>query len=188
MLNAEQFEYFKEKYQKLIYKISHKISGDNAIASVEDNIQDLWIALFDAIDGFEKQGEGQNGKLEDFIGTVAFDKYLKTCLWTRKHNKGKHITKKRGLTSGTVDVFEHGDALNVTDRTITPDFEIFIEEFADKLSFEEMQIIQEVIGDPDLIHPSGRVNVSQLARSLKKPGYKIRQILKEMSEKFKNEF
>ena len=53
-MNDKQLELIEEKYGRLIHKIGHWISGDNAIASHDDNTQDIWIAAMEAIRGYEK--------------------------------------------------------------------------------------------------------------------------------------
>ena len=76
-MNDKQLELIEQKYGKLIHKIGHWISGDNAIASHDDNTQDIWIAAMEAIRGY---GKKENQTFDQFWGSVGFDKYLKTCL------------------------------------------------------------------------------------------------------------
>ena len=66
-MNERQLELITEKYGKLIHKIGHWISGDNAIASHEDNTQDIWIAAMEAIRGYAKK---ENQTFVQFWGTV----------------------------------------------------------------------------------------------------------------------
>ena len=102
MLTNDQWTKIDKKYAKLMYKISHQISGDTAIANFDDNLQDIRIAAMDAVVGFEKQNGGANGKFDDFWGSKGFDQYIKTCMWTKKNNKGAKITKKAPILKGTV--------------------------------------------------------------------------------------
>ena len=98
MLTDQQVELIEEKYGKLIHKISNWISGDNMISSHDDNVQDLWLAVMEAVRGYSKK---ENQVFEEFWGSRGFDKYLKTCLWNLKNNKGAKITKKYPVTKNT---------------------------------------------------------------------------------------
>lgn len=189
MLTEKEFSFLREKYEKLMYKISRRISGDKAIASIDDNMQDLWIALMEAVGGFEKQNNGANGSIEEFINTEGFNKYLKTCLWHTKSSKGKAITKKAPILENTVDVFEFHEALGLAEEQApVAEFNLSHEQFKGKLTSDENAIVQAVLSDPNLIWESGKVNVTALSKTIGKPGHQIRKILAEMSVKLKNEF
>jgi len=103
-----------EKYDKLIWSIARKISGDIATSSLEDNYSDLWLAVFEAIEGFTKQNNYSNGAIEDWIDSRSFDKYLKTCLWNKKNHKGKQIANKYHIHRDTVPTHLE-EVLNVSD-------------------------------------------------------------------------
>ena len=62
MITDEQWQLIDEQYGMLLAKICHQISGDNALCSFDDNLQDLRIAAIDAVDGYERQNGGANGK------------------------------------------------------------------------------------------------------------------------------
>ena len=51
------YDILREKYDRLCWSTAYKISGDNAIASLEDNYQDLWMSIYEAIKGFTKQND-----------------------------------------------------------------------------------------------------------------------------------
>ena len=91
-MTADQIhEIIEEKWSGLIWTIAYKISGDLATSSLEDNYQDLWLAAYEAIEGFTKQHNYTNGPVETWIRSSAFNKYIKTCLWNKKNHKGKQI-------------------------------------------------------------------------------------------------
>ena len=103
MLTNDQWDKIDQKYGKLMYKISYQISGDDkATSSFEDNLQDIRLAAMEAVMGFEKQNKGANGSFDEFWGSKGFDQYIKTCMWTKKNNKGAKITKKAPILKGTV--------------------------------------------------------------------------------------
>ena len=105
-----------EKYDKLIWSIARKISGDTATSSLEDNYADLWLAAFEAVEGFTKQNDYSNGPVEEWIETIPFDKYLKTCLWNKKNHKGKQIANKYHIHRDTVPTHLE-EVLNVSDSS-----------------------------------------------------------------------
>tara|TARA_Y100001951_G_scaffold86504_1_gene76921 strand:- start:367 stop:999 length:633 start_codon:yes stop_codon:yes gene_type:complete len=109
-------EIISEKYDKLIWSIARKISGDVATSSLEDNYADLWLAAFEAVEGFTKQNDYANGPIEDWIETRPFDKYLKTCLWNKKNHKGKQIANKYHIHRDTVPTHLE-EVLNVSDSS-----------------------------------------------------------------------
>ena len=109
-------EIISDKYDKLIWSIARKISGDVATSSLEDNYADLWLAAFEAVEGFTKQNDYANGPVEDWIETRSFDKYIKTCLWNKKNHKGKQIANKYHIHRDTVPTHLE-EVLNVSDSS-----------------------------------------------------------------------
>jgi len=110
-------EIISEKYDKLLWSIARKISGDNsATSSLEDNYADLWLAAFEAVEGFTKQNDYANGPVEEWIETRPFDKYIKTCLWNKKNHKGKQIANKYHIHRDTVPTHLE-EVLNVSDSS-----------------------------------------------------------------------
>jgi len=90
-LTDKEWALYEERYGKLMHTIAMKISGDDAIASHEDNYADLCVAALESIEGFEKKtGE----KFKAAINNKLFDQYTKTVLWNRKAKKGIPLTKK----------------------------------------------------------------------------------------------
>lgn len=184
-MNDKQMQLIEEKYGKLIHKIGHWISGDNAIAEHDDNTQDIWIAAMEAIRGYSKK---ENLTFDEFWGSVGFDKYLKTCLWNVKNSKGAKITKKFPITKGTVDVMGNEEVLQKEDLSlIDPETEIFIEEINELLTKDQANIIKYVLDDPRFIKPSGKVNVNALATTLGKTWSEVNIILSQIGTKIGNE-
>jgi len=177
----QQWEFILEKYDGLMWKIAHNISGDNAISALEDNYQDLCVTALNAIRGFEKKtGE----KPEDFLDTVMFNKYIKTCLWNLKANKGANITKKYPLTKRVMSMFGNTEALKVEGKTLetTTENEIFIKEISSVLSKVEQEVLNVLVDDPGLLKPSGTVNISKLSRVINKSWAETQRIVKALSD------
>jgi len=184
----QQWELILEKYERLMWKIAHNISGDNAIASLEDNYQDLCVAAMDAIQGFQKK----TGKTFDEFwdseewGRI-FDKYIKTCLWNLKNNKGAKITKKYPITKKTVNLADSEEILLMagSDDGAMED-KVFLSEVGRSLDDDQKECLRALVNDPRLLHPSGKVNISKLARHLDKPWLHTDQIVESISKIINN--
>ena len=153
------------KYDRLIWTIAHKISGDAATSSLEDNYADLWLAAFEAIEGFTKQHDYANGPVEEFVRTKAFDKYLKTCLWNKKNHKGKQISNKYEIHRDTVPThFE--EALNVCCPNSGSGSDVF-DELNVSLGKGESSVVATLLGDPEkYLTAKGKIKISPLQRKL----------------------
>lgn len=187
MNNAQQ-QLIEDKYGRLIHKIAGHISGDKALASHEDNVQDLWIAAMDAIAGYEKQNGGANGTFDEFWGTQGFDRYLKTCLWTSKNNKGRNITKKVNINRDVVSISEHEEVLTIVDESgLDPEFDVFIDEMMDRLTTEEALLLDILIKNPSVLTAQGKVKVSPLAKRLGRCSEYTSTVLDSLSQKIQNQ-
>tara|TARA_R110000782_G_scaffold102791_7_gene190227 strand:+ start:9344 stop:9910 length:567 start_codon:yes stop_codon:yes gene_type:complete len=185
-LTSEQWEKVDDKYSKLMYKICYRISGDNAISSFDDNLQDMRLAAMEAVIGFEKQNEGANGKFDDFWGTKGFDQYIKTCLWTKKNNKGAKITKKWPITKGTVST-DKEEVLNLEDASASPYDTLFIEEFSEMLDGQQKEVINFVVQDPTLIKTSGKFNIARLSEKMGISMFKTKNIVEKLANYLEND-
>ena len=184
-MNDHQMQLIEEKYGKLIHKIGHWISGDNAIASHADNTQDIWIAAMEAIRGYEKK---ENQTFDQFWGSKGFDKYLKTCLWNVKNSKGAKITKKYPITKGTVDIIDNEEVLQMEDTSATnAETDVYLGELPNKLSEEQLQVVRLLVEDPRHIKSSGKANINSLAKEMSKSWNEVSKLLKEVGEKIQND-
>ena len=184
-MNEQQMELIEEKYGKLIHKIGHWISGDNAIAGHEDNTQDIWIAAMDAIRGYEKK---ENQTFDQFWGSKGFDKYLKTCLWNVKNSKGAKITKKYPITKGTVDVVGNEEVLRLEDPySSSAESDILFEELPVMLNEEQRVVVRMLVDDPAYIKPSGMANINALAKELGKTWNEVSILLDQIGTKIGNQ-
>ena len=184
-MNDKQMELIEEKYGKLIHKIGHWISGDNAIAGHDDNTQDIWIAAMEAIRGYSKK---ENQTFDEFWGSKGFDKYIKTCLWNVKNSKGAKITKKYPLTKGTVNIVDNEEVLNLEDPySFSAESDILFEELPILLNQEQREVVRLIVEDPQYIKPSGKANINALARDLGKSWNEVSKVIKEIAEKIGNQ-
>tara|TARA_R110002072_G_scaffold112593_4_gene241624 strand:- start:3823 stop:4380 length:558 start_codon:yes stop_codon:yes gene_type:complete len=184
-MNDKQLQLIEDKYGRLIHKIGHWISGDNAISSHDDNTQDIWIAAMEAIRGYSKK---ENQTFEEFWGSVGFDKYLKTCLWNVKNSKGAKITKKFPITKGTVDVVGNEEVLNREDKSlIAPETEVYIKEINEILTGEQAKLVRCILDDPRYIKPSGKVNINALAKEIGKTWTEVHYLVDQIGNKIGND-
>ena len=181
MITEEQWELIDEKYGKLLSKICTKISGDAAIASFEDNLQDLRIATIEAVAGFAKK-EGK--PFDSFWGTMGFNKYMKTCLWNLKNKKGARISKRYDIHKNTVDVTEYSDILVSQDAdSSSVSVDSFFEESDNTFNEEQENAIRTVVQNPHLVKPNDKVNIRKLSGELGFCAAKTRKILNSIKEK-----
>ena len=181
MITNDEWLLIDEKYGKLLTKICTKISGDVAVASFEDNLQDLRIATIEAVAGFAKK-EGL--PFSSFWGTVGFNKYMKTCLWNLKNKKGARISKRYHIHKNTVDVTEYSDIL-VSDTADSSSVSVdsFFKE--NKLTFTDDQknVVDIIVSNPDYVKSNGKVNVTKLSKTLGCCVAKTRKLLNSLKNK-----
>lgn len=164
-MTQDEYDFIKKKYGNLIYKISHKITGDIGSCSIEDNIQELWIAAYDALDGYKRQGDGANGTFEEFKDTSGFDKYIKTVLWNNKKTRGIRATKHKEHFGSSVNVQDHKDILPdlSSDTSSVPKASAIL---PIKLTSEEQKVLKVLLDNPSVIKPSGGIDCTKLSRHL----------------------
>jgi hypothetical protein len=185
-LTDEQWSKIDKKYGKLMYKISHQISGDKATANFDDNLQDIRLSAMEAVMGFEKQNDGANGSFDEFWGTKGFDQYIKTCMWTKKNNKGAKITKKAPILKGTVST-DKEEILEIEECTGDPEIAMLLEEISYHLTPTQQAIVTMVVKDPNLIKPSGKMNIKQIAEALDLTWFETDKQIKSLSMMLENE-
>jgi len=184
-MNDTQHELIEEKYGNLIYKIAHNISGDRATATIEDNVQELWISAIEAIRGYAKK---ESLSFEEFWGTTGFDKYIKTCLWNSKNNRGAKITKKFKINRDVVSISDNQEVLTIVDESVPdPEFDMFMEDTGKILTDEELSVVSILIQDPSYIKPSGKANIEAVARFLNKTRSQTSAIIDSISDKIQNQ-
>ena len=194
MISSDQWEKYEEKYGRLMHKISRNISGDAAVASLEDNYGDLCVAALESIKGFQKK-TGQN--FDEMFGSKLFDQYTKTCLWHLKGSKGAKITRRYPVTKKTLsighqrrddDTSEGGEVWQVSANEASSLESInFFKEVLPSLSSTQKSMVNNIIKDPTLILGSGKVNISKLAECMCVSWEKCKKDLLLLEKKVKSE-
>ena len=186
MLTTDQWTKIDRKYGMLMHKISHQISGDIATASFDDNLQDIRLAAMEAVMGFEKQNDGANGSFDEFWESKGFDKYIKTCMWTKKNNKGAKITKKSPILKGTVST-DKEEVLEIEADSGDADAAILLEEISYLLTPMQQKIVEMVTQDPTLVKPNGRINIKRISEELGMSWFKTNKVIKNLAAIIYNE-
>jgi len=180
-VNDEQWSKIDEKYCRLLWKISHNISGDDAIATPEDNYADLQVAALEAVAGFEKK---TGRKFDEFWGEKLFDQYFKTCLWNFKNNKGARIAKRYHLYRDSVPLCNDNKLKEIEIRHEEAqqlENNVFFEDIGYILNKQQKDILNVLVQDPGLIKESGKVNIRKLAKEMGTTWYHMDKIIKEIS-------
>ena len=171
----QQWAQYENKYKNLMWKISHMISGDNAISTPEDNYADLQITALESIRGFHKK---TGATVDDMLKDGNFDKYTKTCLWHLKGSKGAKITRRYPVTKKTLSIGQPGDGGGSNDYIAGEVWQVeandassletvnFFKEIIPSLSATQKSMVDNIVKDPTLILGSGKVNISKLAKSV----------------------
>ena len=169
--------------------ISHRISGDSMISSLEDNFSDLCVAAINSVNGFKKK-TGEN--FEQMMSNQFFDKYTKTVLWNLKNKKGKKITKKIPMLNRTFSLdgadkerydFEGDTTFIAEDKTAHYDYGSF-EDLLSTLDDDSKKIVEIIVKDPSVLNADGVLKVGSLVdpsgltiHSVRKAVAKIEKVL-----------
>ena len=158
IVTPEQWQKIDDKYGNLIWKISYKISGDNAIANLEDNHSDLQVAALDAIEGFK------NNK-----GSKIAKKY--------------HLTRDTVSSSEYEDIIQECEN---DSRGQFYNFDA-IECFPFKLTPLEAEVVDLVVTEPIMLKDNGTLNLSEISKAMHKTWSDVRDIVEGLSQRMQNE-
>jgi len=169
-LTDKQWALYEERYGKLMHTIAMKISGDDAVASHEDNYADLCIAALESIEGFKKK-TGED--FDEAINNKLFDQYTKTVLWNRKAKKGIPLTKRMPFRNSVVSLdVDHVDigVSHLHDRIEDPraNFEtssVDLEDFTKSQPEDVKKVLNAIVKNPGLLSRDGSINNSAVKKS-----------------------
>lgn len=189
MLTELQYNELEDRYGKLLYKIAHWISGDVATATIEDNVQELWLSLFETINTFTRlNSDAYPDGYEDFKDTAHWNKYVKTALWNNKNSRGKKITQKFGIQRDTVSTWNNEEVMEKEDMSFESiDFSLFLEDLSNFLTPKEETIVRLLVSNPDMVTETGNANKSALASNLSLTWSDVDSTLETLGEKLHNE-
>jgi len=162
------WDQYLKKYERLMYKIAHMISGDPTICSIEDNFGDLCVAAIESVEGFIKKTKRP---LENLLTDKQFDQYTKTCLWKRKARKGLDIEKKRPIRKCVPLKKESdtGEELDLEFSSIAckgPSFsDIDIKDIF-KMTEQNKEVLDIIVKNPSVLKMNGTLNFVEIGRIL----------------------
>ena len=187
-MTDQQWDKILKKYKRLMYTIAHKIGGDKIANDFDDSQQELALTAMDAIAAYTKK---TGKKFDEYFGTIAFDKYIKTCLWNKKNNLGNKIKKKYGIRncvslSANPELFstEQGDVYGSSSLEVQETVLSACEDVG--LDSVEQEIVNCVLGDMRLIKPDGSFNISKLSRLTNKTKTEVRSAVDRMKHQLKD--
>lgn len=187
-ITTEQWELYLEKYNKLMWRISHMISGDSMLASIEDNFSDLCIAAIESINGFHKK----TGKSIDEMFTMKlFDQYTKTCLWTAKARKGIKLSERIPFRNRHLSIDElrsgmegEGTSFDVPDTSATARYaKVEANDSYDSYNPKIKKLINLLESNPDFMTESGDLKLSPIAKAMNITTSKLSKLIKVMEVK-----
>jgi len=187
-LTDEQWALYEERYGKLMHTISMKISGDDAVATPEDNYSDLCVAAIESVSGFEKK----TGKsFDEAFDTKLFDQYTKTVLWNRKAKKGVPLTKRMNFRNKQVsldsDPWSGDGNIHQAIEDTKSNLDLSAIDFKDFMKDQPKdvkKVVSAIIKDPNILANDGKINYSALTKPtgmsihyVKKAVNKIKDVL-----------
>jgi len=179
-VSSKQWVKIDEKYSRLLWTISHRISGDRALASLEDNFADLQIVALEAVAGFEKK---TGRKFDEFWGEKLFDQYIKTCLWNFKNNKGARIAQRYNINRDVVSTSQNEEVLKLESKDGSHfDFEFFLEDISALFTEEQKGVLAALVRCPSCVKINGTINISKVAKKVDMGWQVTADIVKSLSK------
>lgn len=192
-VTEEDWQRYLVKYKNLMWKISHMISGDAAICTIEDNYNDLCLAALESIQGFHKK----TGKpFNEMLGTTFFDKYTKTCLWTAKARKGNHIKKGYKIRNHTLSLDYGEDSSgssvgmfvgHIEDSRGITTAGVESLDFFNSFDDYSKNLINIIADNPDLLTEQGKLKLNRLSEKVDLPIEKLKICIHNIGKKLKYE-
>lgn len=184
MLNitSDQWDLYLKKYSKLMWKISHRISGDTMLASLEDNYSDLSIAAIESINGFHKK----TGKsFDEMITMKLFDQYTKTCLWTAKARKGIKLTERMPFRNKHVSIDAMKDdpevSFDVPDTSSLARY-AKVDAMDTYKSYDSSvkKLVRVLSENPEMMTETGKLKINPIAKKMNLSVAKVENLIKIM--------
>lgn len=179
-LTDEQWDRVWVKWKNLMYSISYRIGGDSICNSIEDSIQELSLTAMDACHAYKKK----TGKtFEEYVDTIPFNKYIKTCLWNRKNNNGLRIEKKRAVNRHCSLDEQIAESNTKVQSEVCP-VSALVEDVC--LTDDLISVRDIILQDSTMIKPNGLINVTKLSRYLGKSKQQTQKALAELKNQYKD--
>ena len=157
-----QYQFIMSKYERLLWKIAHWISGDVATASLADNYQDLCLKVVEATVAYASK---VGNPISEILETEGYGKYLKTCLWNCKNHKGINLKKRYHIQRDSVSLSKVTGIVEAVpyDGSMRMENVAFFNELQDILPERSTRVLKAVMSDPSIIKKNGRININAVA-------------------------
>jgi len=182
---------YLKKYDKLLWTIARKISGDEAVANIEDNYCDLCVAAMNSIVSYARK---ENMEISDILNTSGFDKYTKTVLWNYKAKKGVPLTNKMSFRNKhiSIDNFweDEESSFEIEDTSFSSSSMVIDDMFTD-IDADVQKVINAILNDPEVLGPKGKVKLYSLIKptglSIHAVNSAVDKIEKILNKNYRNE-
>lgn len=190
-LTDEQWALYEERYGKLMHTISMKISGDDAVATHEDNYSDLCVAAIESVSGFEKK---TGMSFDEAFDTKLFDQYTKTVLWNRKAKKGVPLTKRMSFRNKQVsldsDPWSEDGNIHHSIEDTRSNLDLSAIDFKDFMKDQPKdvkKVVSAIIKDPNILANDGKINYSALTKPTGMSIHYVKKAVNKIKDVFDKE-
>ena len=165
-ISEAQWALYRERYEKLIFTIARKISGDEMTASFEDNVADLTMAAMNSIDAYCRK---EKFTVDQAFEDPGFDKYTKTVLWNYKCKKGVPLTKRMPFRNKHVSIDgmlnnDENQSFDIEDTKLSVSSTFVLDDMFENIDFDTQKILKAIIDDPSVLSPDGALRLASLTK------------------------
>ena len=186
----DDWELYQDKFGDLISFIAQRITGDPMCCDYEENVQDLYIAAINSINGYYKKNKITTADMavKEVIECPLFKQYTKTVLWNAKNYKGNKATKYKNFMPTSIDTIDNKDDLVVddTNKIVDSDDEVF-NYFHKKFNDEERDLLSVLVAHPECVRKNGSVNYNALSKAAGKSFYMVKTRMTNIQNKLNEE-
>ena len=186
----DDWELYQDKFGDLISFIAQRITGDPMCCDYEENVQDLYIAAINSINGYYKKNKITTADMavKEVIECPLFKQYTKTVLWNAKNFKGNKATKYKNFMPTSIDTIDNKDDLVVDDtsKIVDSDDEVF-NYFHKKFDGEERELLSVLVANPTCVRENGTINYNALSKAAGKSFYMVKTRMTNIQNKLNEE-
>jgi len=183
----DDWELYQDKFGDLISFIAQRITGDPMCCDYEENVQDLYIAAINSINGYYKKNKITTADMavSEVIKCPLFKQYTKTVLWNAKNYKGNKATKYKNFMPTSIDTLENAQDLVEDDSSKVRENSETFDYFHNMFSEEEREVLSYIVNNPECVRENGSVNINSVRKGMGKSFYMVKKHFNSMQEKVK---
>jgi hypothetical protein len=181
----DDWELYQDKFGDLISFIAQRITGDPMCCDYEENVQDLYIAAINSINGYYKKNKITTADMavSEVIKCPLFKQYTKTVLWNAKNQKGNKATKYKNFMPTSIDTLENAEDLVESNSPSVNDPENALDYFHNKFTDEQKEVVAYIVKHPECIRNNGSINYNSVRHGTGKTFYKVKKLLNQVEDK-----